>query len=673
MSSETSPRIRPDETSRILKQLLLEFTEEVDVYEYGTVLQVGDGIARVHGLRNVMLGELVSFPNDASGMALNLEEEAVGCVLFGEEGLIKEGDAARRTGRIAEVPVGEALMGRIIDPLGRPLDAMGELRTDRRMPIERRAPGIVDRQLVHEPLYTGLKAVDSMTAIGRGQRQLLIGDRQTGKTAIAVDTILNQRGGDVFCIYVAIGQESSTVAKVVKTLEEYGAREYTVVVSASASEAAALQFLAPYAGTTVGEYFRDSGRHALIVYDDLSKHAWAYRQVSLLLRRPPGREAYPGDIFYVHSRLLERAAKLNDARGGGSLTALPIVETYEGDYSTYIPTNLISITDGQIFLSPDLFHAGVRPAINPGISVSRVAGDAQIPAMRRVSGSLRLDLARYREVAAFAQFGAELDRATQAQLARGERLVEILKQDQYEPMPVEKEIVSLLAATAGYLDTLPISQVRHFEHQLQEFFQERHSTLLTEIAETRAIDEDLDLRLRSAIEEFKELIYVPDLIKRGYKIEPAIDLSLLEKIVVQEAMSTEYDAIQRDTEFGAIVQSIQTGRFTDFPVVDSRGIFLGMIYFEDVRSVMMEDELYHLLVADDLLVEEAPRARPKDTLASALTKLNARVAEFLPVVVEGEDRALVGILTRFDLMRRYQQELIRRMQRPGGENLQQGG
>ena len=664
MNTEHST-LRPEETSRILKQLLLEFAEEVDVYESGTVLQVGDGIVRVHGLRDVMLGELVAFSDGVIGMALNLEEQSVGCVLFGEEERIREGDAARRTKRIAEVPVGESLIGRVIDPLGRPLDGAGELRVDRSMPIEQRAPGIVDRQMVHEPLYTGLKAVDSMTPIGRGQRQLIIGDRQTGKTAIGLDTILNQRGDDVLCIYVAIGQQGSTVSKVVKTLEEHDALGYTVVVSASASEPAALQFLAPYAGTTIGEHFRDSGRHALVIYDDLSKHAWAYRQMSLLLRRPPGREAYPGDVFYLHSRLLERAAKLNDVLGGGSLTALPIVETYEGDYSTYIPTNLISITDGQIFLSSDLFHAGVRPAMNPGISVSRVAGDAQIPAMRQVSGTLRLDLARYREVAAFAQFGAELDRSTQTQLARGERLVEILKQDQYEPMPVEEEIVSLLAATAGYLDTLPTDQIRHFEGQLRAFVQERHGPLLREIEEKKTIDEDLDLRLKTAIEEFKELIYVPEMIKRGYKIEPAIDLSLLERIVVRDAMEEEYETIQRDTAFGEIVGRIQTGRFTDIPVIDSAGVFVGMIYFDEVRSVMMADELYHLLVAADLLAGEAPRARPQDTLASALTKLNARSAELLPVVEEKEEREyLVGILTRFDLMRRYQQELIRRMQRP---------
>ncbi|RKY01866.1 F0F1 ATP synthase subunit alpha [Candidatus Poribacteria bacterium] len=496
-------KISPEEVSDVIKEEILEFAKSIDVYDSGVVLQVGDGIARVHGLENVMAGELVEFPNGVLGIALNLEEDNVGCVLLGEERLVKEGDIAKRTGRVVEVPVGEALLGRVVDPLGRPLDGKGEIKAETYLPVERRAPGVIDRQPVHEPLYTGLKAIDSMIPIGKGQRELIIGDRQTGKTAIAIDTIINQRDKDVYCFYVAIGQKSSTVARIVEVLRKYGAMDYTTVVVASASDPSSLQYLAPFAATSMAEYFRDTGRHALIVYDDLTKHAWAYRQMSLLLRRPPGREAYPGDIFYLHSRLLERAAKLSDEKGGGSLTAFPIIETHEGDITTYIPTNLISITDGQIYLEPSLFYAGIRPAINVGISVSRVGGAAQIKAMRQVTRSLRLDLARYREVAAFAQFGTELDRATQMQLIRGQRLQELLKQEQYNPMPVEKQVVSLFAGTQGYLDDIPVEEVRRFERELLEYVEENHPEILRGIVEKEELDEELESKLRNAIEEFK--------------------------------------------------------------------------------------------------------------------------------------------------------------------------
>jgi F-type H+-transporting ATPase subunit alpha len=502
--------IRPDEVTSILKRQLLEFDRQVDVYEQGTVLQVGDGIARVHGLANVMAGELVEFPHGIMGLAFNLEEDNVGCVLFGEDTHINEGDPVRRTKRIMEVPVGEGLLGRVVNPLGEPIDGRGEVRVAQRMPVERKAVGVIQRQPVKEPLQTGLKVIDSMFPIGRGQRELIIGDRQTGKTAIAVDTIINQKGKDVFCIYVAIGQKASTVAKVEKTLMDAGAMDYTVIVSASASEPAPLQYLSPYAGATMGEYFRDNGKHALIIYDDLSKHAWAYRQVSLLMRRPPGREAYPGDVFYLHSRLLERAAKLSDDLGGGSLTALPIIETQEGDVSTYIPTNVISITDGQIFLESDLFYAGVRPAVNVGISVSRVGSSAQVRAMKdgQVAGTMKLDLARYREVAAFAQFGSEqLDRATQRLLTRGQRLVELLKQDQYSPMPVEEQIVVIYVGNQGYLDEMPVERVRDFEDEFLKMARTQMPDLLREIAETKLFSDEnkrrIDEATRSLLESFK--------------------------------------------------------------------------------------------------------------------------------------------------------------------------
>jgi F-type H+-transporting ATPase subunit alpha len=496
--------IRPDEISEILKGQLSQFSRKVDTYEVGTVLQVGDGIARVHGLSGVMSGELVIFPGETYGMALNLEEDNVGCVLFGGDKLIKEGDEVRRTGRTMEVPVGEELLGRVVNPLGQPLDGRGEIRARKSMPVERKALGVIQRRPVEEPLQTGIKAIDSMIPIGRGQRELIIGDRQTGKTAIAIDSIINQKGGDVFCIYVAIGQKGSTVAKTAKTLEGYGALDYTIVVSAAASDPASLQYLAPYAGVTMGEYFRDSGRHALIIYDDLTKHAWAYRQMSLLLRRPPGREAYPGDVFYLHSRLLERAAKLSDDLGGGSLTAFPIIETHEGDITTYIPTNVISITDGQIFLEGELFYAGVRPGINVGISVSRVGGDAQTRAMKQVAGRLRLDLARYREVANFAQFTSDLDKATLSQLTRGQRLVEILKQDQYQPMPFEKQVAILFAGTNGYLDDIPLEEVRSFEREFLSFLDREKREILRDIVEKKQVAPETETRLREALMGFKE-------------------------------------------------------------------------------------------------------------------------------------------------------------------------
>jgi F-type H+-transporting ATPase subunit alpha len=494
--------VRPDEVSAILKRELAGYEQKADIYDAGTVVQVGDGIARVYGLEKVMAGELVEFPNDVMGMVLNLEEDNVGVILFGEVSLVKEGDLVKRTNRIVEIPTGDEMLGRVVSPLGEPLDGKGKINAKQYVPVERKALGVIQRQPVKEPLATGIKAIDSMIPIGRGQRELIIGDRQTGKTAVAVDTIINQKGKDVICIYVAIGQKASTVARVIQTLEEHNALEYSIVVSANASEPAPLQYLAPYAGAAIGEYFRDNGRHAVIIYDDLSKHAWSYRQVSLLLRRPPGREAYPGDVFYLHSRLLERAAKLNDNLGGGSLTALPIIETQAGDVSAYIPTNVISITDGQIFLETDLFYSGVRPAINAGISVSRVGGNAQIKAMKQVAGRLRLDLAQYRELEAFAKFGSDLDKATQQQLHRGERLVEILKQDQYAQIDFERQVAIIYAATNGYLDSIEVENIKRFEKEFIEYLEVKHKDLLPTLAEKKELDDTLEKQMVSALETF---------------------------------------------------------------------------------------------------------------------------------------------------------------------------
>jgi len=495
-------QIKAEEISRIIRDHIGNYVVDVDVAEVGTVVSVGDGIARIHGIERAMAGEMLEFPHGLFGIALNLEEESVGSVLLGHSTEIKEGDTVKRTGRIISVPVGDEIVGRVVNALGQPIDGKGPIASKQFMPIERLAPGVVDRQPVKEPLQTGLKAIDGMVPIGRGQRELIIGDRQTGKTAVAVDTIINQKGLGVICIYNAIGQKQSTVAQVVRTLEEAGAMEYTVVVAAAASEPAPLLYISPYSACTIGEYFRDSGRHALCVYDDLSKHAQSYREISLLLRRPPGREAYPGDVFYLHSRLLERAAKLNNERGGGSLTALPIIETQAGDLSAYIPTNVISITDGQIFLEADLFNQGIRPAINVGNSVSRVGGSAQIKAMRQVAGSLRLDLAQYRELAAFAQFGSDLDQATQKQLNRGKRLVEILKQPQYQPLPVEKQVAIVFAATNGYLDGVAVEQLRQYEEDLYRFLDTRQADVLKAIAEKKILDDDLKASLKAALEEF---------------------------------------------------------------------------------------------------------------------------------------------------------------------------
>ncbi|MCE9624190.1 MAG: F0F1 ATP synthase subunit alpha [Deltaproteobacteria bacterium] len=496
-------QIRPEEISDIIRQQIQDYDRVVEMDEVGTVLSIGDGIARVYGLSRVMAGELLEFPHNIFGLALNLEEDNVGVAIMGHDSEIREGDTVKRTGRIAEVPVGEALVGRIVNALAQPIDGLGPVRTETRRQIEIKAPGIVARQGVHEPLQTGIKAIDAMIPIGRGQRELIIGDRQTGKTAVAIDTIINQKGKGVYCIYVAIGQKQSTVAQVVEKLKQFGAMEYTIVVAANASDPAPLQFLAPYSGVTIGEYFRDNGKHALIVYDDLSKHAVAYRQLSLLLRRPPGREAFPGDVFYLHSRLLERAAKLSDERGAGSLTALPIIETQAGDVSAYIPTNVISITDGQIFLESDLFFSGIRPAVNVGISVSRVGGNAQIKAMKQVAGTLRLELAQFRELAAFSQFGSDLDKATQRQLARGERLVEVLKQGQFVPMPVEKQIIEIYAALNGYLDELPVAQVRKYLEELQLFIESKYPNILSDISTKKKIDDDLTAKLKQALEEMK--------------------------------------------------------------------------------------------------------------------------------------------------------------------------
>jgi F-type H+-transporting ATPase subunit alpha len=494
--------IKAEEISKIIRDQIGSYAVDVDVAEVGTIVSIGDGIARVHGVQNTMAGEMLEFPHGIYGIALNLEEESVGTVLLGDYTEIKEGDTVKRTGRIISVPVGPELVGRVVNALGQPIDGKGPIVSKLSHPIERIAPGVVDRSPVKEPMQTGLKAIDAMVPIGRGQRELIIGDRQTGKTAVAVDAIINQRGQDMICIYNAIGQKQSTVAQVVRTLEEAGAMEYTIVVSAGASDPAPLLYISPYSACTMGEYFRDNGQHALVIYDDLSKHAQAYREISLLLRRPPGREAYPGDVFYLHSRLLERAAKLRKESGGGSLTALPIIETQAGDLSAYIPTNVISITDGQIFLESDLFHQGVRPAINVGNSVSRVGGSAQVKAMRQVAGTLRLDLAQYRELAAFAQFGSDLDKSTMNQLNRGRRLVEVLKQLQYQPLPVEKQVIIIYAATNGYLDPVAVEQVKAYELELYKFLDTRKSSLLQALAKTKAIDDTIKPELNQALEEF---------------------------------------------------------------------------------------------------------------------------------------------------------------------------
>jgi len=504
-------QLKADEISAIIKEKIKGFDQQVDVNETGSVIQVGDGIAKIYGLDGVMSGEMLEFPGNLYGMTLNLEEDNVGAVVMGDDTGLKEGDPVKRTGRIAEVPVGDALTGRVVSGIGLPLDGKGPIKSSASHRIEVRAPGVVDRQSVREPLQTGIKAIDAMIPIGRGQRELIIGDRQTGKTAIAVDTIINQKGQNVFCIDVALGQKRSTVARVVKTLEEHGAMAYSTVVSATASDPASLQYLAPYSGVAIGEYFRDNGKHALIIYDDLSKHATAYRQLSLLLRRPPGREAYPGDVFYLHSRLLERAAKLSDKLGGGSLTALPIIETQAGDVSAYIPTNVISITDGQIYLAGDLFYSGVRPAINVGLSVSRVGGAAQIKTMKQVAGTLRLDLAQYREMAAFAQFGSELDKATQAQLSRGVRMVELLKQGQYTPMPVADQVISIYAGVNGFLDDVRVSQIRQFEEDLLRYVAQHHPQIRKDLTTKAKIDEALATELKQIIITFKQKTgYVPE-------------------------------------------------------------------------------------------------------------------------------------------------------------------
>ena len=496
-------QIRADEITSLLRQEIENYERAIDVSETGSVISVGDGIARIHGLEKVMAGELIEFPHDVAGIAMNLEEDQVGAVLLGDYTHIREGDEVRRTSRIMSVPVGEAMIGRVVNALGEPIDGKGPIHTTTFNPVERLAPGVVDRQPVKEPLQTGIKAIDAMIPIGRGQRELVIGDRQTGKTALALDTIINQKGGDMICIYVAIGQKRSTVAQVVKTLEDYGAMDYTIVVAATASDPAPMQYIAPYCGCAMGEYFRDSSRHAVCIYDDLSKHAAAYREISLLLRRPPGREAFPGDVFFLHSRLLERAAKLNKDNGGGSLTALPFIETQAGDISAYIPTNVISITDGQIYLQTDMFNSNIRPAIDVGLSVSRVGGNAQIKAMRQVAGTLRLDLAQYRNLAAFAQFGSDLDKASQAQLNRGRRLVEVLKQGQYQPLPVERQVVIIFAGTAGFLDDLPVERCRRFEQDLYAFIDNAHPSIWEQVREKKALDDALRNELQGAVKEFK--------------------------------------------------------------------------------------------------------------------------------------------------------------------------
>ena len=497
--------LRADEISSLIQKQIEGFEEGIELKETGRVISVGDGIARIYGLGEAMSGELLEFPGGLAGMVLNLEEDNVGAVLLGRDDNIKEGDEVKRTGRIMEVPIGPELVGRVVDGLGQPIDGKGPIKTEKFGPIERVAPGVIDRKSVHEPMQTGIKSIDGMIPIGRGQRELIIGDRQTGKTAVAIDAIINQKGQNMFCIYVAVGQKRSTVARVVKTLEQHGAMEYTIVVSASASDPAPMQFIAPYAGCAMGEYFRDNGQHCLIVYDDLSKQAAAYRQLSLLLRRPPGREAYPGDVFFLHSRLLERSAKVSDELGAGSMTALPIIETQAGDVSAYIPTNVISITDGQIFLETDLFYSGVRPAINVGLSVSRVGGSAQIKGMKQVAGKLRLDLAQYREMAAFAQFGSDLDAATQAQLHRGERLVELLKQGQYKPLSVVEQIISIFAGVRGLVDDIAVGDVQKFESGLLNFMADKHKAVMDKIAEAKKLDDDTEGLVQAAIEEFKGL------------------------------------------------------------------------------------------------------------------------------------------------------------------------
>lgn len=495
--------IRPDEISSIIREQIAKFENKLETVDTGTIIQIGDGIARVYGLDNCMEGELLEFPNEVYGMVLNLEESNVGAVLFGQEQGIKEGDLVKRTGKVVEVPVGDAMIGRVVNALGQPIDGKGPIKTDKTRPAEVVAPGVIYRKSVKQPLQTGIKAIDAMIPIGKGQRELIIGDRQTGKTAIAIDTIINQKGKDVICIYVAIGQKQSTVAHIVNTLEEFGALDYSIVVSASASEAAPLQFLAPYAGCTMGEEFMHKGKDVLIIYDDLTKHAVAYRTMSLLLRRPPGREAYPGDVFYLHSRLLERAAKLSDELGGGSITALPIIETLAGDVTAYIPTNVISITDGQIFLETDLFFSGVRPAINPGISVSRVGGSAQIKAMKQVAGSLRLELAQYRELAAFAQFGSDLDKQSKLRIEKGQRLIEILKQSQYSPMPVEKQVMILYAALNNFIMDVPVEEIRRFEKELLDYMDIHHRETVNMIVQKGELDDELKQMLDAAIKEFK--------------------------------------------------------------------------------------------------------------------------------------------------------------------------
>jgi F-type H+-transporting ATPase subunit alpha len=504
--------VKPDEISAILRKQLSGFENEVDIYDVGTVLQIGDGIARVYGLSKVMASELVEFPNDVFGMVLNLDEDSVGCVLFGDTTLVKEGDTVKRTKRVASLPVGDEMLGRVITPLGLPIDGKGAINTSKFLPIERKALGVIQRQPVKEPLQTGITAIDAMIPIGRGQRELIIGDRQTGKTAVAVDAIINQKYthseeakklgiNPVYCIYVAIGQKSSTIAQVVAKLQEHGAMDFTTVITASAAEPAPLQFIAPYSGATLGEYFRDNGKHALVIYDDLSKQAAAYRELSLLLRRPPGREAYPGDVFYLHSRLLERASKLNDELGGGSLTALPIIETQQGDVSAYIPTNVISITDGQIYLESNLFNAGVRPAINVGISVSRVGGNAQIKAMKKVAGSLKLDLAQYRELEAFAKFGSDLDKATQRTLSKGVRLVELLKQGQYSPLPIEKQVVSIYIGTSGILDEIPVAEIKRFEKEIHEYIEVNYNNIYESIRKEKQLTDEIINGIQKAVKE----------------------------------------------------------------------------------------------------------------------------------------------------------------------------
>jgi F-type H+-transporting ATPase subunit alpha len=497
-------QIKADEITQLLREQIQNYDSEMHVDEVGTIISLGDGIARIHGLEKVMAGELIEFPHGVAGLAMNLDESEVGAVLLGDYTELREGDQVKRSGQIMSVGVGQSLVGRVVNALGHPIDDKGPIENTESYPVERLAPGVVDRQPVREPMATGLKAIDSMIPIGRGQRELIIGDRQTGKTAVALDTIINNAKNNLICVYCAIGQKRSSVAQVVKTLEEYGAMDYTIVVAATASEPAPMQYIAPYAATAIGEYFRDNGKHALMIYDDLSKHATAYREISLLLRRPPGREAYPGDVFYLHSRLLERSSKLSDAKGGGSLTALPIIETQAGDVSAYIPTNVISITDGQIYLETDLFNSGVRPAVNVGLSVSRVGGAAQIKAMRQVAGTLKLDLAQYRELAAFSQFGSDLDKVTQNQLNRGVRLTEILKQPQFAPLPTEKQVVIIFAGTNGYLDDLKVEEIRGFEEGLYKYLDSGQSQLLKDIIEKKTLDDDLKNRIKAALKEYKQ-------------------------------------------------------------------------------------------------------------------------------------------------------------------------